>query len=122
MLAALDGPALFGWIAYALLGLAAGAGMGWVWRRVVGAEPARGLLAAVLLALGLRLAMALILAALLPAYGNDVGHHHEGTFFPDAFVRDRTAFAIGRTETSLLDSFDSAGGDQYGTLLFLTAV
>jgi hypothetical protein len=122
MLAALDGPAYLGRIAYALLGLAAGAGVGWVWRRVVGDEPARGLLAAMLVALALRMATALVLAALLPAYGNDVRHHDAGTFFPDAFVRDRTAFAIGRTETSLLDSFDSAIGDQYGTLLFLTAV
>ena len=121
-LAAFDGPVFLGWFAYALLGLAAGAGTGWVWRRVVGDERARGLLAAVLVALALRLATALVLGVLLPEHGNDVTHHNQATFFPDAFVRDQSAYSIGRTDTSLLDSFDGAKGDQYGTLLFLTAV
>ena len=120
-LAVCDGPAPAGWLAYLVIGFAAGIGCGWIWRQITGGAPARGLLAAFLLGLLLRLAVGSAWIQLLPTYGNDVVHHRQGFFFPDAFERDRSAWAIGRTETSLTDAFDSGKGDQYGTLLFLTA-
>src|SRR3989304_2039612 len=116
-----DGPAPAAWLAYLVIGIVAGLACGWIRRQIVGDEPARGLLTAFVIGLFLRLAVGLVWVPALPVYGNDVVHHNQGFFFPDAFERDRSAWAIGRTETSLLDSFDSAKGDQYGTLLFLTA-
>src|SRR3972149_6042651 len=120
-LAICDKPAPAAWLAYLVIGIVAGIACAWTWRQVVGDEPARGLLMAFVIGLFLRLAVGLAWVPALPVYGNDVVHHSQGFFFPDAFERDRSAWAIGRTETSLLDSFDSAKGDQYGTLLFLTA-
>jgi 4-amino-4-deoxy-L-arabinose transferase-like glycosyltransferase len=122
LVAAHDGPALPGWVAYPLLGAAAGLGFSFVWRSIVGHRRQRSLLLAVAAALALRLAVGFAWGALLPQFGNDEAHHNAGVFFPDAFVRDRSGWSIGRTEgASLLDAFDSAKGDQYGTLLFLSA-
>lgn len=121
-LAAIDAPLPAGWAAYAILGLLGGFLAGWVWRGVGRGEGGRSLLAAFLVAFALRFALGLAWGNLLPPYGNDVPHHEAGFFFPDAYDRDRSAWSIGRTDTSLLDSFDGAKGDQYGSLLFLTAV
>jgi len=120
-LAICDTPAPAAWLAYLVIGIFAGIACAWTWRQIVGDEPARGLLMAFVIGLFLRLAVGLAWVPALPVYGNAVVHHSQGFFFPDAFERDRSAWAIGRTETSLLDSFDSGKGDQYGTLLFLTA-
>ncbi len=109
-LAVCDRPAPAAWIAYLVIGIVAGIACGWIWRQIVGDEPARGLLMAFVIGLFLRLAVGLAWVPALPVYGNDVAHHSQGFFFPDAFERDRSAWAIGRTETSLLDSFDSAKG------------
>jgi len=122
LIASVDRPQPAGWAAYAAFGAVCGGLAGSLWRSVVGAERPRLLQAALLSALGLRLALGLAWGSLLPAYGNDVPHHAAGFFFPDSFVRDRSAWTIGRTDASLLESFDDAKGDQYGSLLFVTAM
>lgn len=121
-LAAFDRPASWGWLAYAGLGLLAAEGARRLWRAVVDATPATGLMAALVVGLALRLVLGMSWTALLPQYGNDVPPHHAGVFFPDAFERDRSAHALGRSEESLFGAFDIGKGDQYGTLLFGTAV
>lgn len=116
-----DQPAPWAWVVYLLLGVLAAEIMRRLWAAIVGGDRPRGLMAAVITALVLRLALSVAWAALLPAYGNDVPPHDAGVFYPDAFDRDRSAHAIGRSENSLLAAFDFAKGDQYGTLLFMTS-
>lgn len=122
LLVVLDHPAPWAWPVYFGLGVLAAEGARRLWGSVVGAASSGGLLGAFVVALGLRLVLGMAWSELLPEYGNDVPPHDAGIFFPDAWDRDRSAHAIGRGEGSLLAAFDSAKGDQYGTVLFGTAL
>lgn len=120
-LAGMDQPAPWAWVVYLLLGIAAAEVARRLWRLVQGEGAPSSLLAALVVGLLLRLLLSIAWTALLPDFGNDVPPHDAGIFFPDAWDRDRTGHAIGRSEESLLAAFDNAKGDQYGTLLFATS-
>jgi hypothetical protein len=123
VLALLDGSEgrLAGWLAYSLL-LGAGLGLLLGALRLVQAD--RGARFAALAAFGLRLAVGVLLALLLPRFGyadNEV--HQAGYLFFDAFSRDRAAWELAGSGQPILTAFSTEFvEDQYGGLLALSAL
>jgi hypothetical protein len=93
------------------------------WSSLARPEAARTLAALLLVALGLRLGVGIALARLLPVYGypNEPGQQ-AGYVFQDAWLRDRDAWALGRSDRPLTHAFtEPSSSDQYGGMLFLSA-
>jgi hypothetical protein len=88
--------------------------------RLIGAHPAAW---AALTAFGLRLAIGVLLFLLLPTAGYQESRVTQaGYVFEDAYVRDRQALALARSDDSLSASFTNTyPGDQYGGMLALSA-
>ncbi len=83
----------------------------------------RHLVGALLLGLLLRLSLGAVFYRLLPDYGYDAKHHNAGFFYPDAFKRDKDAWAIARTELPLSQGLlNPTKSDQYGGLLVLQSL
>jgi len=123
-LTCLDGrtPSWAGWLSYLVVaGVCAGAG--WLaWRTLSHLQPPRWLAPAALMALALRLGLAVAFAHLLPLYGSGRDHQLAGYFFPDAHDRDRIAWEFGRSDRPLWQpSARELRADQYGGLLFWSA-
>ncbi len=124
-LAALDrrGPPMSGALAYLVLAAILAALTWLIWHWVAKDNAWRWLAAAFLIALGLRLAVGVALTYLLPAFGNDARHHAAGYFYPDAYIRDQDAWTLAGSNRSLADAFSHQWpGDQYGGLLFVSAL
>ncbi len=91
----------------------------WVTRRH---HPPRALLVATLLALVLRLGLAVAFTHILPVYGSGRDHQLAGYFYPDAYDRDRIAWEFGRSDRPLWElSPRETRVDQYGGLLIWSA-
>jgi len=111
-----------GWLSYLLIaGLCAAAG--WLaWRSLGPLQPPRWLAAAALVAVALRLGLAVAFTHLLPLYGSDRVHQQAGYFYPDAYDRDRIAWEFGRSDRPLWEpSARELRVDQYGGLLIWSA-
>ncbi len=82
------------------------------------------LLAAMMLtAFILRLALGVFLAWGLPRFGYDEREQHSGFVYADAYRREDQAWALAKSEESLLEGFDDElGADQYGGLLIFSAL
>jgi hypothetical protein len=108
--------------AYLLLGGIAGL-VAWGARRALGAEPLpRALNAAVGLAFVLRIGVGIALAHALPRYGYDREAQNAGYVYQDAWLRDKDAWDLGRSERPLVQAFTAPqSSDQYGGLLWLSA-
>lgn len=121
----LDGrtPSWAGWLSYLVVaGLCACAGWA-AWRALARHQPPRGLAAAALLALALRLGLAVAFTHLLPLYGSGRNHQQAGYFYPDAYDRDRIAWELGRSDRPLWPlSARETRVDQYGGLLVWSAI
>jgi hypothetical protein len=90
------------------------------WRELSPEGSTRGLAALLIVALGLRLGVALAMVGLLPVYGYE--RQQAGYIFQDARLRDQDAWALGRSEKPLSRAFlEPQESDQYGGLLFLSA-
>jgi 4-amino-4-deoxy-L-arabinose transferase-like glycosyltransferase len=118
-----SGPPFSGLPAYtALAGLCAL--LAWLtWREVARRDAPRWLGAVLLVALALRLGLAVAMARLLPIYGYpEEDERQAGYIFQDARLRDNDAWALGRSDESLTRAFlRPQESDQYGGLLFLSA-
>lgn len=91
-----------------------------LWRGLGASKP---LAALILTAFILRVALGIYIYTALPAVGYDTDVQNAGFVYSDAFTRDQVAFRIGAGDGSLFESFTNPeSADQYGGLLFLTAV
>jgi len=108
--------------AYLLLGGMAGL-VAWASRRALGAGPLpRALTFAVGLAFVLRIGVGIALAHGLPRYGYDREAQNAGYVFQDAWLRDKDAWDLGRSDRPLAEAFTAPqSSDQYGGLLWLSA-
>ncbi len=115
-----EGAWLRGWLAYSLL-LGLGAAL-FAWAQNLVQADAWVTQAAVA-AFGLRLAIGVTLAGLLPQFGYvDNQVHENGYFFYDAFLRDREAWQLASSNDPLYAAFgETYSGDQYGGTLAVTA-
>jgi hypothetical protein len=115
-----DGQWLRGWFAYVLLlgiGVSALAGA----HRLVNAD--RAAMGAAAAAFLVRLVAGILLTSLLPAFGYpDNPVHQAGYVFYDAYQRDRAAWDLADSDTSLGTAFQGEyASDQYGGMLALSA-
>jgi hypothetical protein len=93
-----------------------------VWRWVTEGESPRFLLAALTVAIVLRLGLGIAFTYALPRYGYDEEPQRAGYVYSDAFTRDVDAWSLAASDQSLLTAFtESRSSDQYGGLLFLSA-
>ncbi len=97
------------------------------WRHVSGQWPIqamdRRLMAAVLVALLLRLGLGAFLYHSLPTLGYQERHHQAGFFFPDGFQREDDARQLVASNRPLTwDRLARPSSDQYGGLLALTVL
>ncbi len=70
----------------------------------------------------LRLGAGALWFAVLPPYGYDTKVNETGYVMEDAYVRDRAAWELGRSDRPLLSAFtDFRSADQYGGMLFVSA-
>lgn len=121
VLAVLDGASI-GWPGYVVLGAAGGLIVASAWRWLVGDARETALLAALVVAIAIRLGVGFALERLLPTYGNPEIHHQEGYFYPDGYERDFEAWGLATSGRPLSGAFtDPYSDDQYGGLLFLSA-
>jgi len=108
-----------GWLAYSLIGFLGMLAVVALWRWS-GATRMLGLI--LLLALFLRLGLAVALTEVLPVYGHGGEVDSAGYVFRDAYTRDSQAWSLASSSDSILKAFDkSFSSDQYGGLLFLDA-
>jgi hypothetical protein len=89
------------------------------WRRLGGG---RWALVLVLLALCLRLGVAMALTGLLPGYGYDEPGQNAGYIFEDAWQRDSEAWSLAQSGQPLWNNLNQWRNDQYGGLLLLSAL
>ncbi len=116
-------PSWAGWLAYlVVVGLCAVAA--WLsWLTAAKHRFPRWLPAALLLAFGLRLGLAIAFTHVLPQYGSGRGHQEAGYFYPDAYDRDRIAWELGRSNRPLWELTERERRvDQYGGLLIWSAI
>ena len=108
--------------AYLLLGGVAGLAA-WAARRALGAGPLpRALSVALGLAFALRIGVGVALAHALPRYGYDREAQNAGYVYQDAWLRDKDAWDLGRSDRPLVEAFTAPqSSDQYGGLLWLSA-
>lgn len=95
------------------------------WRWVAGDGAPRWLPAAIAAAVLLRLGFAVFFARALPVHGYpDSDPHQDGYFYQDAHLRDGDAWELAvTTSRPLTVAFtDRGGSDQYGGLLFMSAL
>ncbi|MCH7611487.1 MAG: hypothetical protein IIB10_12485 [Chloroflexi bacterium] len=110
-----------GWLAYTFLGAVGVLALWGAWRWIGGPN---ALVAAVAVAVILRLFVGLGLRAGLPALGYpDSEPHQAGYFYLDAYRRDLDAWRLAQLSVPLTDAFsDQAESDQYGGLLFASGL
>ncbi len=108
--------------AYLFLGGVAGL-LAWVARRALGAGALpRSLNIAVGLACALRIGVGVALAQALPRYGYDREAQNAGYVYQDAWLRDKDAWDLGRSDRPLVEALTAPeSSDQYGGLLWLSA-
>ena len=106
-----------GWLAYSSIGILGMLAIVALWRWA-GASRTLGLI--LLLALFLRLGLAVALTEVLPVFGHGGEVDNAGYVFRDAFNRDTQAWSLASSSDTVLKAFDkSYSTDQYGGLLFL---
>ncbi len=110
-----------GWVTFTLVFLFGLAALSGLWRSN-GSRASFGLM--LLLAVVLRLGLGIALSYVLPAYGNDTPVQKAGYIFADAYRRDNQAWDLASSQDSLLNAFNksSANNDQYGGLLFVSSL
>ncbi len=83
----------------------------------------RGVLGVLAAAVVLRLAVALILTYVLPAFGYEETVQQAGYVFYDAYMRDQAAWDLGSSTRPLWIAIaEGEPSDQYGTLLFVSSM
>ncbi len=109
-----------GWLTYTLLSGLGLSALSALWRSS-GSSQTIGLM--LLLAVILRLGLGMALSFVLPAYGNDTPVQNAGYIFSDAYQRDSQAWELAASHDSLLNAFDkTSSSDQYGGLLFISSL
>ncbi len=123
-LAALDSQGDFGaaLLAYGALSFIGAGLLALGWWAVGGERFPRAVGAAVVVAVLLRLVVAVGLFKALPVHGYDEKAQRAGYVYYDAYARDTDAWARGRSDRPLWASFeDRKASDQYGGLLYVSA-
>lgn len=108
--------------AYLFLGAVAGL-VSWIAWRALGSGPLpRALKVAVSMAFALRIGVGIALVHALPRFGYDREAQNAGYVFQDAWLRDKDAWDLGRSNQPLVGAFTAPrSSDQYGGLLWLSA-
>lgn len=84
---------------------------------------ARSLAIVLAVAFFVRIGMAVLVSAGLPVWGYDNPVNNAGFLYSDAYDRDQAAFKLASSDSSLFTAFTAPDKtDQYGGLLFLSAV
>jgi hypothetical protein len=116
------GALLSGWPAYLVLVALMAAVIWLAWSWVAEGEGPRFLLAAMAVAIVLRLGLGIAFTYALPRFGYDEEPQRAGYVYSDAFTRDVEAWSLADSDQSLLTAFtERSSSDQYGGLLFLSA-
>jgi hypothetical protein len=107
-----------------LAALLLGAGILWLgWRSLAGEHPPNWLAVLLLLAAGLRLGLGVLWYTALPAWGYQNPVERAGYVMQDAYERDTAAWELAASDAPLWRAFnDYRASDQYGGLLFLSAL
>jgi hypothetical protein len=115
--------ALSGWLSYFAVLLFCAALLAIAWRAIAPERPPRWLLLLLLGAALLRLAVGVVWLLALPDLGYDTPVQNAGYVMEDAYNRDAAAWELAQSDNSLFDAFRGYSvTDQYGGLLFLSAV
>lgn len=109
-----------GWLVFSLVILLGLAALVALWRWAGGGRTLAWIIA---LAFLLRLATGIALTTLLPVYGSDAEQSKDGYIFTDSWRRDRDAWALAKSDFSILSGFknEEFSGDQYGGLMAVSA-
>ena len=108
------------WLASSLVVLAAALLLYAVWRFAGSTRVLGWFLAAAFM---IRIAVGMLTEAGLPVWGYDETVQNSGYLFYDAYKRDNDAWALAKSDQSLLTAFENEFvGDQYGGLLSLSAL
>ena len=124
IIAVLDrqGALLSCWPAYLFLVALMVAVLWLAWSWVTEGEGPRFLLAAMAVAIVMRLGLGIAFTYALPRFGYDEEPQRAGYVYSDAFTRDVEAWSLADSNKSLLTAFtEPSSSDQYGGLLFVSA-
>jgi hypothetical protein len=92
------------------------------WSALGTSPPPRILILAVGLGFAMRISVGIALTYALPRYGYDEEEQRAGYVFQDAWLRDKDAWDLGRSDRPLVEAFsEPQSSDQYGGLLWLSA-
>ncbi len=116
------GFALRGWLAYTLVLSISLLIIHLVWRLFTNEGAGKTLLAAALIAMGLRVLVGVVLYRGLPIWGYDEQAQRAGYVFWDSYKRDTDAWSRSGMDQALTTAFtDPTESDQYGGVLFLSS-
>ncbi len=111
-----------GWSSYLAVFVCMGAIAGLAWVSIRSEFPPKWLLTLTILAAVLRLALGVFWFLALPEWGYDNEVQQAGYVMRDPFERDTDAWELAQSDQSLSVAFQGSAYDQYGGLLYLSAL